>query len=124
MALPPEPIAGVLDQIRTVVEAEVEAVEQGEDDAAFAIAPPGFTGAAPVQASQTVRLKVLKVHFGEPGLRTVVADKPPAGYVLRPGSRGPFVLDGSRPIPTILGRYWPDTWPLSAILDTLASKRT
>jgi hypothetical protein len=120
MALPPEPIEEVLPQAALVIEAEVEAVLTTGEPQPKVAARPGATGVGAKAPDQTVRLKVTKVHKGPAGTKELVAQKPAAGYALRAGNKGPFLLDATQPTPVILGRYGPDTWGLQQILEALA----
>ena len=121
MALPPEPIQEIIPNAALVVEAEVEAVLATGPLQPKVDAPPGTSGTGKKAANQTVKLKVTRVHKGPPSLKEVVAEKPVAGYALRAGNKGPFLLDGTKPNPLILGRYGPDTWDLKTILKGLES---
>ena len=123
MAIPPEPIEEVLPKAALVIEAEVEAVLATGPIQPKLQAPLGKTSTGKKAASQTVRLKVTRVHKGPSGTKDVVAEKPLAGYALKAGNKGPFLLDDSKPNPLILGRYGPDTWGLQNILDALKAKR-
>lgn len=120
MALPPEPIEEVLPQAALIVEAEVDAVLETAPALPAVEAPQGATSVPGREVPrQTVRLKVTKVHKGPADTREIVADKPVAGYALRSGNKGPFLLDASKPNPVILGRYGPDSWNLERILGAL-----
>lgn len=122
MALPPEPIEEVLPKAKTVLEAEVaEVVSTGPT-------PPkietkrGATSVGHKVASQVVKLKVTKVHRGAASVKEIVVEKPVAGYALKAGNKGAFLLDDSQPRPVILGRYGPDTWSVGWVEKALASK--
>lgn len=119
MALPPEPIREVIPNAALVVEAEVEAVLAQGPIQPKVDAPPGTTSTGKKAANQTVKLKVIKVHKGPANMKEITAEKPVAGYALKAGNKGPFLLDGAKPNPTILGRYGPDTWDLKTILKGL-----
>lgn len=113
MALPPEPLDEVLPAARTVVEAEVTAVRDlgawPRDDQGAPI-----ESAAPRPAQQ-VTLRVTRALRGTPGAELVVT-KPPAGYALHKGVRGPFLLDADA---HILGRYGPDTYAIEEVEQAL-----
>ncbi|MGI5862597.1 MAG: hypothetical protein ACOX6T_11150 [Myxococcales bacterium] len=124
MALPPEPIEEVLPQAALVIEAEVDSVLSTGAAQPPVQAKPGATGVPGRDApDQTVRLKVTKVHKGPAGLSELVALKPVAGYALRAGNKGPFLLDDTKPNPVILGRYGPDTWSLGRVLEALGAPK-
>ncbi|HCF58935.1 MAG TPA: hypothetical protein DFS52_13205 [Myxococcales bacterium] len=124
MALPPEPIEEVLPQAALVVEAEVESILSTGPAQPPVQAKPGATGAPGRDApDQTVKLRVTKVHKGPAGLSELVVLKPVAGYALRAGNKGPFLLDDAKPHPVILGRYGPDTWNLGRVLEGLGAAR-
>ena len=111
MAKPPEPIEEVLPSALWVVDGEVlEVLATGaqppKKDAAHAATSVGSKS-----ASQQVKLKVNRVLRGEKVVELVV-QKPEAGYSLRAGNHGPFLIDGAR---TILGRYGPDSWSFERI---------
>jgi hypothetical protein len=53
-----------------------------------------------------VKLRVVRVLKGAPATELVV-EKPVGAYSLKPGNKGPFLVDASK---TILGRYGPDSW--------------
>ena len=107
MAKPPEPIDEVLPRARWVVDAEVAEVMRNGPMPPRKEAPAGATSVGNKSQSQTVKLKVKRVLLGEPGTTELVAEKPEAGYALRAGNHGPFILDESK---TILGRYGPDSY--------------
>ena len=115
MALPPEPIEVVLPKAVWVVEGEVKEVVSSGPAVAKVNAPPGTTDTGLKVASQVVKLTIRRVLRGEPDTRELTAEKPVAGYALRAGNRGPFLLDGTSPTPVILGRYGPDSWALARI---------
>ena len=115
MALPPDPIEEVLPLARWVVEAEVKEVVRQAEKLPAPDAVPGGTSAGHKVGSQVVKLSIARVLKGEPGVRELVVEKPIAGYALKPGNKGPFLLDGSSPTPVILGRYGPDSYPLARI---------
>jgi hypothetical protein len=119
MAIPPEPIEEVLPQAELVVEAEVAEVLATGPIQPKVEAPLGTTSTGKRVAKQTVRLKVTRVHKGDAGLKELVAEKPLGAYALKAGNKGPFLLDGAKPHPNILGRYGPDSWSLQRILDAL-----
>src|SRR5438270_10692886 len=106
MALPPEPLNEVLPKATWIVDAEVvEVVKQGpapEKKQARA----GASDIGQKTASQTVKLKIKRVLKGEQ-VKELVVEKPEAGYALRAGNHGPFLIDDSK---IILGRYGPDTY--------------
>lgn len=119
MALPPEPIEEILPSAKWVVEASVVEVVENAPPPKNA-PPPGTTGTGKV-GRQVVKLRVSKVLLGRDVPKDIVCVKPEAGYALKVGSKGPFLLDGTRPRPNILGRYGPDTWPVERIQEALAS---
>lgn len=123
MAIPPEPIEEILPQAALIVEAEVEAVLATGQIQPKVEAPAGATSTGKKVANQTVKLKVTKVHLGSSKLKELTVEKPLGAYALKVGNKGPFVLDGSKPNPVILGRYGPDTWDLKRILDGLKTKK-
>ncbi len=123
MALPPEPIEEVLPQAEVIIEAVVDAVLATGPIQPKVDAPLGTTSTSKKAANQTVKLKVTKVHKGPASLKEVVVEKPLAGYALRAGNKGPFLLDGGKPNPTILGRYGPDTWDLQRIMDAMKAAK-
>ncbi|MBI5545499.1 MAG: hypothetical protein HY901_16560 [Deltaproteobacteria bacterium] len=123
MAIPPEPIEEVLPKAALVIEAEVEAVLATGPIQPQSDAPPGTTSTGKRAASQTVKLKVAKVHKGASASKELVVEKPLAGYALRVGNKGPFLLDASKPNPVILGRYGPDSWSLDRILQALQAHK-
>ena len=118
MAIPPEPIQDVLPKAKLVVVAEVVEVISNGPAPAQPQAAPGATSAGRLAPSQVVRLKVEKVLRGG-ALAEVVVEKPEAGYALRAGNRGPFLLDDAAR-PHILGRYGPDSWSMNRLEDALA----
>ena len=110
MAKPPEPLSEVLPLAVWVVDAEVvEVISTGPRPPA-----PHVVGKQKAEAtsrglkapSQKVKLKVNRVLKGE-AVKELVVDKPVAGYALKAGNHGPFLIDKSK---TILGRYGPDSY--------------
>ena len=121
MALPPEPLQELLFDATAVVEAEVvEVLESGPEPQPPPHAKhlkPGATSVGYLSAAQKVRLKVKRALKGESAAELVV-DKPEAPYLLAPGHRGAFFLEGER----ILGRYGPDTHSVAAIERALKAR--
>ena len=113
MAIPPEPLAEVLPHATLVVEAEVVEVLSSGPATQQPDAAPGTTSAGWLSPSQVVKLKVSRVLRGSAN-GELVAEKPEAGYALRAGNKGPFLLDGSAQ-PKILGRYGPDSYALAKL---------
>lgn len=113
MALPPEPLDEVLPAASVVVEAEVVAVRdlgawpRDDKDAPIESAAP--------RPAQQVTLRVTRALRGTPAAELVVT-KPPAGYALRQGVYGPFLLDADA---RILGRYGPDTYGIEEVEQAL-----
>jgi hypothetical protein len=118
MAKPPEPIEDVLPHATWVVDAEVVEVLKTGAAPPKVEAPPGTTSTGQKTASQTVRLKVKRVLKGEQ-VSELVVEKPEAGYALRAGNHGPFLIDATK---TILGRYGPDSYSFERIQKALASR--
>lgn len=115
MAIPPEPIEDVLPDAVLVVEAEVLEVLSTGPDTPKVHSKPGMTSTGAKSPSQKVKLKVTKVLFGAP-TKELVVEKPEAGYALRAGNHGPFLVDKSN---VILGRYGPDSYSLERITKAL-----
>jgi hypothetical protein len=115
MAKPPEPLDEVLPQARWVVDAEVTEIVAAGPTPPRRDAPPGSTSVGNLAASQTVKLAVKHVLRGE-AVKELVVEKPAAGYALKPGDKGPFLVDGNK---VILGRYGPDSWHAERIAAAL-----
>lgn len=111
MAKPPEPIEEVLPNAQWVVDGEVVEVLSTGAEPPKKDAPPTATSVGRRVASQKVKLKVKRVLRGEK-VAEIVVEKPEAGYSLKAGNHGPFLIDSSR---TILGRYGPDSWSFERI---------
>ena len=111
MAKPPEPIEDVMPNAAWIVEAEVKEVMATGPTPQQPTAKPGATSIGYTSASQTVKLTISNVLKGDKATELVV-EKPVAPYSLRPGNKGPFLIDKSK---TILGRYGPDSWHLDRI---------
>lgn len=119
MALPPEPLEEVLPKAVWVLDAEVkEVVSQGPAQPKVQ-APAGYTDVGNKAGSQVVKLSIKRVLRGDAKTKEIVVEKPIAGYALKAGNHGPFLLDGSKPNPTILGRYGPDTYAFAKIESAL-----
>ena len=118
MALPPEPLEQVLPNAIWVLDAEViEIVAQGEA-AEVVDAPRGATSTGQKAGSQKVKLLVKKVLKGDP-VREVTVVKPEAGYALKVGNAGLFLIDAGK---TILGRYGPDSYAREKIETAIKQK--
>ena len=112
MAKPPEPIEEVMPNAAWVVEAEVkEVLATGPTPPPPPNAKPGATSVGWKAASQTLKLKITNVLKGEKTAELVV-EKPVGSYSLKPGNKGPFLIDASK---TILGRYGPDSWHIDRV---------
>ena len=119
MAKPPEPIEDVLPRAAWVLDAEVtEVLETGAAPPKVAAAP-GATSVGQKTASQRVRLKVKRVIKGE-AVTELVVDKPEAGYALKAGNHGPFLIAETK---TTLGRFGPDSYSFERIDRALAAAR-
>lgn len=119
MAKPPEPIEELMPRVRWVVDAEVAEVLKNGPLPPRKEAPPGATSVGHKSQAQTVKLKVKRVLLGDAGVQELIAEKPEAGYALREGNHGPFLLDESK---LILGRYGPDSYSWQKIEAALAKK--
>lgn len=111
MAKPPEPIEDVIPQAVYIVDAEVAEVVSTGPAVKNAQTKPGATSTGAKSASQKVKLKVKRVIKGG-ALNELLVEKPEAGYALKAGNHGPFLIDSSN---TILGRYGPDSWSFTRI---------
>ena len=117
MALPPEPIAELLPLAEQVLVATVLEIlttgptplpSPGAENAEF-----GATSVGNRSAVQSVRLKVERVLKGNAKVgEELVVSKPEAPYLLRPGNRGPFLVNRRS---EIIGRYGPDTYSLAKL---------
>ncbi len=115
MAKPPEPLEEVLPLAAWVVDAEVVAVLK------VGVKPPpplrdgkrraGATSLGIKNASQTVKLKITRVLRGTQ-VKELIVEKPVAGYMLKAGNHGPFLVDKAK---SILGRYGPDTYSFAKL---------
>ncbi|MFO0594204.1 MAG: hypothetical protein U0228_02840 [Myxococcaceae bacterium] len=119
MAKPPEPIEEVMPNAHWVVEAEVTEVVSTGAAPPKVQAKPGATSTGQKSASQTLKLKVTRVLFGEK-VAELVVEKPEAGYSLRAGNKGPFIIDSTK---TILGRYGPDSYSLERVEKAVKARR-
>lgn len=115
MAKPPEPLAEVLDAAELVVEATVvEVLSEG-------VKPPqpprvpGTVGSGVVAPAQELVLGSIRVLRGVHRGDTLRVSKPPGPYVVDEGTTGAWLLDGSVPVPVILGRYGPFSWRLQDV---------
>lgn len=123
MAIPPDPIDEVLPLAVLVVEAEVKEVVSSGPQPPRVEAAPGKTSVPDQVRAQVVKLTVQRVLHGDRKLKELTVEKPLGAYALRPGNKGPFLIDGSTPTPRILGRYGPDTYSVSQIEAALKSLR-
>lgn len=119
MAKPPEPIEDVIPSAAWVVDAEVTEVISTGPQPPKVDAKPGATSTGQKTASQTVKLKIKRVLHGEK-VEELVVEKPEAGYALKPGNHGPFLIDATK---RILGRYGPDSYSFERIEKALAAQR-
>jgi hypothetical protein len=115
MAIPPEPIEEVLPKAVLVLDAEVKEVLSMGPAPKKVEARAGASDTGQKTASQVVKLAVKRVLKGKTDVKELVVEKPEGGYALRAGNHGPFLLDGTRPNPVILGRYGPDSYAFSKI---------
>src|SRR3954463_13155280 len=115
MAIPPDPIEELLPNAALVVDAEVKEIVQNGPAAPKVNAPPGWTDTGQKAGSQIVKLTVKRVLKGATDVKELTVEKPAAGYALRAGVKGPFLLDGSKPHPVILGRYGPDSYSFEKV---------
>ena len=128
MAKPPEPLVEILPRASLIVEAEVSAVISTGDAPPPSDAPPGYTSTGHQVASQVVELKIGRVLKGElPAAaqqsKTLKVTKPVAGYALRTGNKGPFLLEQQKDGWLIIGRYGPDSYRLEVLEQALKSQQ-
>src|SRR4051794_20745425 len=114
MALPPEPLSELLPKATWIVEGEVREVVQQARAIPVAHAQEGATSAGHQVGAQLVKLVVKRVLRGAP-VTELVVEKPVAGYALKAGSHGPFLIAEGDPHPVILGRFGPDSYALGRI---------
>ncbi len=115
MAIPPEPIQDVIGDAVLVIDAEVTEVLSTGPKTPNVHAKPGATSTGAKSPSQKVKLTVKRVIHGPPTTEIVVK-KPEAGYALRVGNHGPFLIDKKN---VILGRYGPDSYSFERIAKAL-----
>lgn len=116
MAIPPDPIEDLIPEVAAAFDGIViEVLETGADEPVPPHAP-GTAGVGIKAPRQVVRLEVREVYTGnlEVGASVDVV-KPTAGYALREGNHGPFLIDAGEPNPTILGRYGPDSYSADVV---------
>jgi hypothetical protein len=115
MALPPEPLAEVLPLVHLIIDGEVQQCEQTSPDVA-----PVRHGGVFLAGTQQVQLRCDAVLWRSttvpppPPLLTV--EKPAAGYAVRVGTHGPFLLAQQPSGWVMMGRYGPDTYEREALL--------
>ena len=114
MAIPPEPLNEVIPDATWVVDAEVKEVLSTGPTPPKIDAGMGATSTGQKTASQVVKLTVKRVLQGGE-IKELVVEKPEAGYALRAGNHGPFLIKDQKPHPVILGRYGPDSWSFERI---------
>lgn len=115
MAKPPQPLEELLPSVATIVEAIVVKVLHTDAPEPAPRASFGATSTGQRAPRQRIVLEVREVLRGafEVGQQIEVV-KPAAGYALREGNHGPFLLDDGDP-PEILGAYGPDSYTLDQI---------
>ena len=91
------------------------AVPSSRPLASVATSACGASDTGQKTAAQVVKLQVKRVLKGKTDAKELTVEKPEAGYALRAGNKGPFLLDATRPNPVILGRYGPDSYAFSRI---------
>ncbi len=118
MAKPPEPLEEVLPAAVWVVDAEVTEVLSTGPATPKVQASPGATSTGQKSPSQKVKLKVTRVLRGA-AVQELEVEKPEAGYSLRAGNHGPFLIDATK---VILGRYGPDSYSFERLEKALAPR--
>ena len=113
MALPPEPLEAVFEQIKLAVIGTIIAAERVEVDQS---ARP--IGNAFMRPAQTVEIEVRETLAGQ-ATGVISVCKPASGYLLVKGASGLFLIDQEQ---QILGRQGPDTWPIEQIRAALTPK--
>lgn len=123
MALPPEPLEELLLQATLIIEAKVLKIIAEDERPPSPVAPVGATSVGSKAPQQLVQLGVERVFKGavKAGASTVKVTKPEAGYALTRGNRGVFFLVQEKSSTLIIGRYGPDTYPVTMIEAALAS---
>jgi hypothetical protein len=132
MAIPPEPLQSALFDAKAVVLAEVVAVDAtGPEPRKRAEPKRGLKDLGNQAPWQRVTLRVdevlsagkdgVVVHKGE----TIAVLKPEGAYVVARGTVGPFLLGekGVDGLPSILGRYGPDSWRLDLVEEACRRSR-
>jgi hypothetical protein len=113
MALPPEPLDEVLNDVVLAVIGRVVRAERVEVDSARRA-----IGAAGDRPAQAIEVEVEEVLRGE-AAGVIKLTKPSSAYVLVEGVSGAFLADADS---HLLGRQGPDSWPVDAVRTALAPK--
>lgn len=125
MALPPEPIDEMLPLADDGVVADITQIVHRDPQTHIpTVTHPGEVDLPRDLPAQHVNITITEVLFGSHyrvGQQVIVL-KPAGDYVLRAGISGPLLLAHSpdKTMPTILGRYGPDTWSLSVLRAAIA----
>ena len=112
MAKPPEPLQELLPSAVLVVHAAVKEVVATGPAIAAPDKPAEWTDKGTQSPSQQLVLEVSRVLKGALADKTVTVTKPVAGYAVKVGTAGAWLVDASN---TVLGRYGPDTWALAKV---------
>lgn len=126
MAIPPDPIAEIIDEVRGVVIAEVTHVIERWAQGRLPTGDEGQSDVPGVLSKQKVRLKITEVLAGEYAAGSdIEVIKPDGDYLLAVGNTGPFLL--GEPLerlksPTIIGRYGPDSYRRDVIEQALKGR--
>jgi hypothetical protein len=121
MAIPPEPLAELLEESNHVVDAEVARVLETGPAPEQPAAKEGATSVGYKTPTQVVELTIHRTLKGT-AKGTITVHKPQAGYALKAGNKGAFFLKDGVPHATILGRYGPDTHRVDLVEHALGKK--
>lgn len=117
MAKPPEPLAEVLPQAALVVEATVAKVVSTGAPTPQPEKPADHRDVGAQAPEQMLVLDVTRVLKGAHAGKTLEVRKPVAPYAVKEGTKGAWLVDKDG---VVLGRYGPDSWPLSRVEAALA----
>ncbi len=112
MAKPPEPLHEIIPLATLVVEATVKEVTATGPTPPPPDKPATWSDKGTLNPSQELVLDVARVLRGTLDGATVTARKPEAGYMVKVGVKGAWLIDADG---VVLGRYGPDTWTLDKV---------
>ena len=116
MAKPPEPLREMLPLASLVVEASVVEVKSTGPAQPRPPKADEHKDVGVMAPEQEIVLEIVRVLKGTHPDNTITVKKPIAPYAVKVGTKGAWLVDANH---VILGRYGPDSWHITRVVEAL-----